>query len=61
MNAIFTESMATQRVEALRREAEADRLAGLIRQAAATNPNVVREQLTRTVGRLRVVLAGAAG
>ena len=61
MNAISIESMARDRIDSLHREAAADRLAALIKQATPNHPNIVRERLTRSAGRLRLVLSGSAG
>lgn len=60
MNPILVQQMAQYRMDAFDREAEAERLAALARGAAVRRPFALRDRLSRSAGRLRLVLRGSA-
>jgi hypothetical protein len=60
MNPILVQQMAQYRMDTFDREAEADHLAALAKGATVRRPFALRERLSRTAGRLRLVLRGSA-
>ena len=59
MNAILVQQMAQYRMDAFDREADANRLAALAKGAPVVRLSL-RERLSRTAGRIRVVLQASA-
>jgi hypothetical protein len=59
MNPTLVQELARYRMDNLKREAEANQLAALAK-GTASRPVAVRERLSRTAGRLRLVNRGSA-